>query len=193
MRCGNFLKVAKGRGWNAYGVDVSPWVCANLTGQGYKNIYNFNLEEANFNANYFDVINMNHVLEHIPSPLDFLIEVNRILKPGGIILIEVPNERRFPYNYIIINMVKPKNMDPRYTPEKHFNLFTKYILTTLIEKSGFKSLTIREEGFVSENRLKTPALSNKNHLTRLALLFSRLRLDLLLGLGRYIVAAAKKQ
>ena len=40
----------------------------------------------------FDLIFMNHVLEHIPDAATALAEVRRVLKPGGHAIIGVPNE-----------------------------------------------------------------------------------------------------
>jgi SAM-dependent methyltransferase len=40
----------------------------------------------------FDVIYFNHVLEHIPDDVAALREVRRILKPGGLVILGVPNE-----------------------------------------------------------------------------------------------------
>ena len=39
----------------------------------------------------FDCIILNHVVEHIPYPRDFLINVQNYLAPGGVIYIEVPS------------------------------------------------------------------------------------------------------
>lgn len=40
----------------------------------------------------FDIILFNHVLEHIPDDGKALAEVRRILKPGGVLILGVPNE-----------------------------------------------------------------------------------------------------
>ena len=39
----------------------------------------------------FDVVSLVHVLEHIPSPAAFLLRVRRKVKPGGVLLVEVPD------------------------------------------------------------------------------------------------------
>jgi SAM-dependent methyltransferase len=49
------------------------------------------LEEQYFEAESFDVMVLNHSLEHLPSPLKTLKEAARIIRPGGTIYITVPN------------------------------------------------------------------------------------------------------
>lgn len=46
-----------------------------------------------YQDSYFDFITVNHVLEHIKTPGNTLIELKRILKKKGRIYIEVPNQR----------------------------------------------------------------------------------------------------
>ncbi|HEY8176699.1 MAG TPA: class I SAM-dependent methyltransferase [Gemmatimonadaceae bacterium] len=41
---------------------------------------------------YFDVIFFNHVIEHIPDDTLALIEVRRLLAPGGVLILGTPNE-----------------------------------------------------------------------------------------------------
>jgi SAM-dependent methyltransferase len=49
------------------------------------------LETLGFGENSFDVITMWHVLEHVSDPRSTLSEVARILRPGGLFLVGVPN------------------------------------------------------------------------------------------------------
>lgn len=44
-----------------------------------------------YQQNTFDVISIIHVFEHLPEPKAALLEIHRILKPGGHFLIEIPN------------------------------------------------------------------------------------------------------
>lgn len=49
------------------------------------------LMAANYPDHFFDQVIVWHVLEHIPDPKDVLREIHRILKPGGEVVIAVPN------------------------------------------------------------------------------------------------------
>ena len=49
------------------------------------------LHELNFPANSFDIVVMWHVLEHMSDPRPTLAEVARILRPGGMFLVAVPD------------------------------------------------------------------------------------------------------
>ncbi len=49
------------------------------------------LNELNFPDQSFDVVVMWHVLEHVSDPRPTLAEVSRILRPGGVFLVGVPN------------------------------------------------------------------------------------------------------
>ncbi len=46
---------------------------------------------ANYPAEYFDQVIIWHVLEHVGDPREYLAEIHRILKPGGEVIIAVPN------------------------------------------------------------------------------------------------------
>jgi len=39
----------------------------------------------------FDAVTFWHVLEHLPDPAETLAQIRRLLKPGGVLLVEVPN------------------------------------------------------------------------------------------------------
>jgi SAM-dependent methyltransferase len=49
------------------------------------------LHEINFTDASFDVVTMWHVLEHVSDPRPTLAEVERILRPGGVFMVAVPN------------------------------------------------------------------------------------------------------
>lgn len=54
-------------------------------------VYDQDLLTIDFNSQQFDVITIFHVLEHLKNPDAYIAKINSLLKPGGKIIIEVPN------------------------------------------------------------------------------------------------------
>lgn len=87
---GNFVSIAGSKGWQARGIEVST---SQVT---YAKARGLNVELCEDFLTYtpqdsFDVITFNHVLEHVPSPRAYLTHALKCLKPGGILVIAVPN------------------------------------------------------------------------------------------------------
>lgn len=92
--CGNgrYLLQKKNEKCDVFGVDIDKMTLERL-GKQHPDVKVFcgNLWDAHFASDYFDLIHVSHVLEHIPE-LNLLIkEICRILKKGGLIHIQVPN------------------------------------------------------------------------------------------------------
>ncbi len=49
------------------------------------------LADAKYPERWFDAVTLWHVLEHVPAPRELLREIERLLRPGGFVYIEVPN------------------------------------------------------------------------------------------------------
>lgn len=88
---GFFLKVAKDDGWETYGVEPSKWSVEFANGNYKVNEKQGVLGEVKFKSGFFDVVTMWDVLEHVPDPAADLREVYRILKPGGMLVINYPD------------------------------------------------------------------------------------------------------
>lgn len=69
------------------------------------------------------------VIEHLADPQEFLVEIRRILRPGGLLLLTVP---ALPSLWSHVDIVAG-----------HFRRYTKSSLGSEIERSGFVSLDIR--------------------------------------------------
>lgn len=88
---GFFMQAAKKDGWKVDGVEPSQ----QLTKWGSSK-FGFRIRQGTLSANKlragtYDAVTMWDVLEHVPDPLTELIECKRVLKKGGIILINYPN------------------------------------------------------------------------------------------------------
>ena len=91
---GFFLEVARDAGFEPFGIELSEYSGAIAARKfGGDHIHIGTLETAPFPAGTFDAIAMSDLLEHVPDPIEVLRLANRLLKPGGVLLIMTPNTR----------------------------------------------------------------------------------------------------
>lgn len=90
---GGFLDALKARGldhWEMFGLDPSQNATATARSKGYT-VENAFLGEDNFAPHSFDAISMVSVLEHLPQPYRALQRIKSLLKPDGVVFVEVPS------------------------------------------------------------------------------------------------------
>src|ERR1041385_2250739 len=90
---GELLRVAREDGWNVVGIETSPSFAEYAARYSGAELIQKPLQECGFNANTFDAVVLGAVLEHLYNPTEVIQEIARILKPGGVLFIDVPNER----------------------------------------------------------------------------------------------------
>jgi SAM-dependent methyltransferase len=56
-----------------------------------------NAEKLPFKEAMFDVVTCGDLLEHVPHPLSVLREIARVLRPGGVLWLNVPTRYHLPY------------------------------------------------------------------------------------------------
>ncbi|MFM9963304.1 MAG: class I SAM-dependent methyltransferase [Planctomycetaceae bacterium] len=103
MRPGRLLDVGCGAGealdrcadlgWETWGVEPSQAAARTAERNGHR-IWNGSLEECDVPDHSVDVVRMIHVLEHVPSPTLALRAIERVLRPGGRLIVEVPHIRQ---------------------------------------------------------------------------------------------------
>jgi SAM-dependent methyltransferase len=78
-------------GWELYGVELNSRAAEIARQATSADIFTGTLDEAEFPDGSFDVVTLWDVLEHLHDPKAALLEANRVLKPGGIVALRVPN------------------------------------------------------------------------------------------------------
>ena len=99
---GYFLRIAKRLGAIEQGVEPSEYAAGIAQQQGL-NVFCGTLEEfaaTNIDSAKFDVVTANHVIEHVPNPVETLQAMKQLLAPNGFIWIAVPNAA-YPINRAI--------------------------------------------------------------------------------------------
>jgi 2-polyprenyl-3-methyl-5-hydroxy-6-metoxy-1,4-benzoquinol methylase len=92
---GDFLVVAKNDGWDTIGIEPSAKARTIAINKGV----NFATNLSDLESHSFDVITMWHVLEHVPNLDEYILELKRLLKQSGTIIIAVPNFKSFDAYY----------------------------------------------------------------------------------------------
>jgi 2-polyprenyl-3-methyl-5-hydroxy-6-metoxy-1,4-benzoquinol methylase len=87
---GAFLDAAKQYGYDAYGMEPSADLVARGKARGLQ-IEQGTIESHNFAQGSFDVVCLWDVIEHLPDPKSALVEIRKLLKPDGILLINYPD------------------------------------------------------------------------------------------------------
>lgn len=107
-------------------------VDADLSGEfgmrRHPNITYYDGKRLPYDDGSFDHVLCTEVLEHVADPLAFLVDLKRVLRQGGTLILTVPWSARLhhlPYDY---------------------SRFTRFGLIALLSAAGFSSVTIEERG-----------------------------------------------
>jgi spore maturation protein CgeB len=127
---GLFLKVSRQEGFDVLGVELNK-DCAEYGRKHYDlDIRSNYLDEVAFPDEYFDVITLFDVLEHVPDMHGFIAEVRRILKADGMLVLQLPN-----LNSVMAGITK-SNWN-WLTPPDHLYHFTPYTINKFLYLKGF--------------------------------------------------------
>ena len=128
---GRMLKSMQDKGWDVVGVDPDPIAIKNAKSMGLI-VYQGILADQKFEDDSFDAIALSHVIEHVPNPLDLLKECERILKPGGHLVLITPNNDSLCHQLYKIHW---NSLDP----PRHLYVFNLVTLKLLSRKAGFQN------------------------------------------------------
>lgn len=93
---GEFLVMARNDGWQVEGIELSQAARDLAKTKHGLSLSSLPLDKfcSTSDNDTYAVIHMSHVVEHLPYPKKSLLDIMRILKPGGILVAEVPNQFR---------------------------------------------------------------------------------------------------
>lgn len=124
---GNFLAKAKTKGASPSGIELNKSAAGIAQNKGI-HIHD-ELIGQHTHVDHYDVVTSFQVLEHVPDPLQFIEGCVRVLRPGGTLIIGVPNDDSF------------LRLDPDAVlnqPPHHMGLWNRRSLTTLAEIVGLQ-------------------------------------------------------
>ena len=119
--------------WDKYGTDISRTASEHFS--KHAKVFYDELPNLKFEEDMFDVVVMNHVIEHVSEPLKYIIEIQRILKEGELFIIVAPDfdsgcARRFGKNYRMLH------------DEGYIRLFTSFSPVKMLEDYAYEIIDI---------------------------------------------------
>jgi SAM-dependent methyltransferase len=132
---GFFMLSARARGWRVKGVDISARAVG-FAGAGYGlEVTEGQLETASFSDQSFDLITAWQLLEHTSKPLATLKHARKLLRPDGLLVVEVPNLNS------LAGRLKGKRFSASAHPRFHRYYFTHPSIHNLLKRAGFDGIT----------------------------------------------------
>lgn len=110
--------------------------------------YHFDLHEIPFEENSFDMILCNHVLEHVADDRKVISEFQRVLRPGGFAILQVPLESHRESTFEDPSITDPRQREKFFGQKDHVRVYGRDYPERL-----------RECGFIVEERLVSDGFS----------------------------------
>jgi 2-polyprenyl-3-methyl-5-hydroxy-6-metoxy-1,4-benzoquinol methylase len=135
---GFVVEAARDRGWAATGVDLNPSAIEFGVSRGL-DLRSVALEDGGFAAGSFDAVSLFDVLEHLFNPVETIRACIRLLAPGGILFLYVPN-----YDSAS-RMLMGKDAHFIW-PTHHLNYYTPVTIRDLMAREGLTTEYVATEG-----------------------------------------------
>ncbi len=135
---GMLLESMAALGWRVQGVELCIESAEHARRERGLDIFSGTLDEADYQASSFGVVHFSHLIEHVPNPRNFLIEIRRILRDDGFVIATTPNVRGF--------QARIFRGKWRSAIADHLTLFSKRTLARLLEDTGFSINAVKTWG-----------------------------------------------
>jgi SAM-dependent methyltransferase len=135
---GVLVEAAGRRGWTAVGVDVSAFATAQCHARGL-DVRHGDLWGADLPRDHFDVVVLDDTIEHLVDPARALREIRTLLRPGGLITLNTPNDGGWLRRLMGRHWFHCK-------PPEHLYYFSPRTLPAMLERQGFHRVQTKLSG-----------------------------------------------
>jgi SAM-dependent methyltransferase len=129
---GEFLAGMAALGWEATGVEFDEAAVESARRHPGVKVFAGSLSEQHFAGNSFDAITLSNVIEHLPDPVEFFAELQRVLAPGGRLAIITPN----------VNSLGHRAFGRCWRglePPRHLYLYNPATISSLAKRTGLRA------------------------------------------------------
>ncbi|OGV97418.1 hypothetical protein A2W24_05585 [Microgenomates group bacterium RBG_16_45_19] len=130
---GDFLEAASQQGLEVYGTELQPEAVKIANQKFPGRVFQANVLITTLPQKNFDIITMLGLIEHLINPDELIARVAKLLKPGGVLMLQTPDSGSF----LARSLGK---WWPPYAPVEHIHLFSRPSLARLLQKNSFGSL-----------------------------------------------------
>jgi 2-polyprenyl-3-methyl-5-hydroxy-6-metoxy-1,4-benzoquinol methylase len=135
---GFVVEAARDAGWQAVGTDLNPSAVEFGRSRGL-DLRTVAVEDAGFDEGSFDAVSLFDVLEHLLAPVRTLRACTRLLRPGGIVFLYVPN-------YDSASRLLMGKDAHFIWPTHHLNYYTPATIRDLMSREGLDTVYVATEG-----------------------------------------------
>jgi 2-polyprenyl-3-methyl-5-hydroxy-6-metoxy-1,4-benzoquinol methylase len=135
---GFVVEAARDAGWRAIGIDLNPSAIEFGRSRGL-DLRTAALEDEAFEEGSFDAVSLFDVLEHLHDPVRTLRASVRLLRPGGIVFLYVPN-------YDSASRLLMGKDAHFIWPTHHLNYYTPATIGDLMARQGLDTVYLATEG-----------------------------------------------
>ena len=136
---GLFLNAMQEHGWSVAGVELSNYAATYAQETFGLPVTIGTLEHAQFPDSRFNAVTMWDVLEHVIDPKITIAEVYRILQPGGMLALSLPNPASWEARIFGSGWVG-------WDRPRHLHLFTPTVIQKYLTDAGFTDVHIESLG-----------------------------------------------
>lgn len=139
---GSLFLLVRGKTRRVVGVDWALGACRESSAKGLPvQCVDFNARHLPYCDGAFDAVTCLDVIEHVLDPRQFLRELARVLRPGGVLVLTTPNIRHYAFILDLIGGRFPRTSgDPCGYDGGHLHYFTFADIRHLLEMSGFSAI-----------------------------------------------------
>ncbi len=178
---GGFLAEAKADQWEGVGVEFSEFAIDVARREFGLQVLKGDVFHPELPEHSFGLVTMWHVLEHVIDPLATLDQARKLLAPGGLLFVELPNWSSVGRRVRGVRWSQLK-------PPEHINFFTPTSLALAARKAGLKILSSTSAYPSLANEAAVPRASRPLHQVKAALASVASKLDC----GGYVRLLAEK-
>jgi SAM-dependent methyltransferase len=133
---GNTIKAALELGWEVTGLEPSPIFAADARRRFGVQVIESSIEDCIFSPSSFDAVILSATLEHLYTPRATITKIGELLRPGGVVFMDVPNEDSLfcTISNLYVSRRVPKtnaNLSPTFPPFHVFGFNYRSLLQLL--------------------------------------------------------------